>query len=101
MKVFIDAGHNFSGEDTGASGFGLREEIVSFEVADTLRMLLVDAGHEVKMSRPTVKDNVGDGSLSSSVFDRAAEANDWGAELFVSIHCNACLLYTSDERPDG
>ena len=41
------------------------------------------------MSRSTVKDNVGDGALSSSISGRAAEANDWGAELFVSIHCNA------------
>ena len=89
MKIFIDPGHNYTGEDTGASGFGLREEVVSFEIADILRMLLVDDGHEVKMSRPTVKDNVGNGSLSSSIFDRAAAANDWGAELFVSIHCNA------------
>lgn len=89
MKIFIDPGHNYTGEDTGASGYGLREEIVSFEIADILRKLLTDAGYKIKMSRSAVKDNVGDGSLSSSIFDRAAEANDWGAELFVSIHCNA------------
>ena len=43
MKIFIDPGHNYAGEDTGAAGFGLREEIVSFEIADILRKLLTDA----------------------------------------------------------
>ena len=89
MKIFIDPGHNYTGEDTGAAGFGLREEVISFEIADMLRKLLTNAGYDVKMSRSAVKDNVGGGSLSSSIFDRAAEGNDWGAELFVSIHCNA------------
>lgn len=65
MKIFIDPGHNYTGEDTGASGYGLREEIVSFEIADILRKLLTDAGYKIKMSRSAVKDNVGDGSLSS------------------------------------
>lgn len=89
MKIFIDAGHNYSGADTGASGFGLREEVVSFEIADRLRGLLESAGHEVKMSRNAVTDNVGGGALSESIRGRAEAANGWGADLFVSIHCNA------------
>lgn len=26
MKVYIDAGHNYNGVDTGAAGFGIREQ---------------------------------------------------------------------------
>lgn len=89
MKIFVDPGHNYSGKDTGASGFGLREEVVSFEIAEQLRELLTGAGHEVKMSRNAVGDNVGNGAVSSSICGRAELANGWGADLFVSIHCNA------------
>ena len=89
MKIFLDPGHNSTGGDTGAGGFGLREEVVTFEIADRLRGLLLSAGHEVKMSRNTVTDNVGGGALSSSISGRAELANGWGADLFVSIHCNA------------
>ena len=89
MKILIDPGHNYSGGDTGAAGFGLREEAVSFEIADKLRVLLEGAGHSVKMSRSAVTDNVGSGSVSASISGRAELANSWGADLFVSIHCNA------------
>lgn len=88
MKIFVDAGHNFSGADTGAQGHGLKEQEVTFSIADKLRRYLVSAGHEVKMSRNKLTENVGT-SLSESLRKRAEMANSWGANLFVSIHCNA------------
>ncbi len=89
MKIFLDAGHNFSGGDTGASGFGLKEQDVTFEIADKLRMLFQNAGHEVKMSREKMTDNVGNGTVASSIAGRVDMANRWGADLFISIHANA------------
>ena len=89
MKIFIDAGHNFSGGDTGASGFGLKEQDVTFELAEKLRLLFQNAGHEVKMSRKKLTDNVGNGTVASSITGRATQANRWGADLFISIHTNA------------
>lgn len=89
MKIFLDAGHNFSGSDTGASGFGLKEQDITFEIADKLRTLFQNAGHEVKMSREKLTDNVGNGTVASSITGRAALANNWGADLFISIHTNA------------
>ncbi|MBR5157914.1 MAG: N-acetylmuramoyl-L-alanine amidase [Clostridia bacterium] len=89
MKIFLDPGHNYSGSDTGAGGFGLREEIVTFEVANKLRELLQSAGHEVRMSRNYVTDNVGNGTIASSLNERVSMSNSWRADLFVSIHCNA------------
>ncbi len=88
MKIFLDAGHNYSGLGTGANGFGLREEVISFVISQRLRTLLEEAGHIVKMSRNKMEENVGKTSRES-INLRAKMANEWGADLFVSIHCNA------------
>ena len=88
MKIFIDPGHNHESFDTGAQGNGLEEQDVNFDIAETLRSLLVGLGHEVKMSRNTKTDSVGN-SMFTSIANRAKMANDWKADLFVSIHCNA------------
>ena len=106
MKIFIDAGHNYSGADTGASGYGLREEIVTFEIAYHLGALFRNFGYEVKMSREKVTDSVGN-SVSESINRRAELSNSWGADLFISIHCNAydgtahgteTLIYSSQSK---
>ena len=88
MKIFIDAGHNYSGFDTGAEGHGLREQDVTFYIADKLKNLLISAGHTVMMSREKLTDNVGS-SLSDSLNTRVTMANRLGMNLFISIHCNA------------
>lgn len=88
MKIFLDAGHNYSGAGTGAIGNGLKEQDITFYVADKLKSLLVSAGHKVKMSREKLTDNLGK-TASESLSLRVKMANAWGAELFVSIHCNA------------
>ena len=87
-KIFIDAGHNYSGFDTGASSNGLREQDVTYCVAQKAGERLMDAGIEVKYSRNTFQENVGN-SLSASINGRSRLANDWGADYFISIHCNA------------
>ena len=88
-KVFIDPGHNYSGGDTGAVGYGLKEQDISVKVGNKLRVLLEINGMEVKSSRVSLYDNVGDGSLNSSLSSRTSQANQWGADLFISVHCNA------------
>ena len=88
MKIFIDSGHNYSGGDTGATGNGLKEQDITFTISKKLKDLLVAAGHTVKMSRNSITDNVGR-TLSESLNLRAKMSNDWGADLFVSVHTNA------------
>jgi len=88
FKVFLDAGHNFAPPDTGAAGFGLREQDVTFEVADTVRALLEFHGIEVRMSRRNLTDILGR-TLSESLSLRAEMSNNFGADYCVSIHCNA------------
>lgn len=88
MRIFIDPGHNFSGADTGAHGNGLREQDITFVISKKLKKMFVDNGDEVMMSRNTLQDNVGK-SLMESLRKRCEMANEWNADLFLSIHCNA------------
>ena len=90
MKVYIDAGHNYSGVDTGAQGFGIREQDITYKIADKVQKRLTNKGITVKMSRNSLTDNViSGGSVSDSLRARYLAANEWKADIFVSIHCNA------------
>lgn len=88
MRICIDAGHNYSGFDTGAVGNGLKEQDITFEIADILKRLLVEKGIEITMTRAKLADNVGT-SASNSINERARIANTTRCDYFVSIHCNA------------
>lgn len=87
-KIYIDPGHNCSGADTGAVGFGLKEQDVSVQIGVLLRDMLINSGQTVKMSRDSITDTVSS-SLNGSLAYRYNGANDWNADIFVSIHCNA------------
>jgi len=87
--IFIDAGHNYSGMDTGASSGGLREEQLTWQMADKLRVALERNGFVVLMSRETMTTNVANTSIKESLNKRCELANDARAEIFISIHCNA------------
>ena len=87
-KIFIDAGHNDSGYDTGATGNGLREPDINFNIASRLAALCRAAGHTIFESRPAMNVNVGI-NASDSINQRAKLANTAKADYFVSIHCNA------------
>lgn len=78
-KVFLDAGHG--GHDPGASGNGLREKDVNLSVTLKIGNILANHGVNVRYSRTT--------DVFLELADRAARANSFGANVFVSIHCNA------------
>lgn len=88
MKIMLDPGHNYAVCDTGAVGFGLREQDISFGIAALLKPLLEAAGHEVRLTRETQQTSLGN-TENESLEKRCRPANDWGAALFVSLHCNA------------
>lgn len=80
MKIAVDAGHG--GHDSGAVGpTGLRESEAAFDIARFVRMGLDLDGHSTLLTR-TADQFV-------SLEKRCEIANDWGADLFLSIHCNA------------
>lgn len=79
-KVFVDAGHG--GKDSGAPGFGKDEAKINLEIAKKVEQKLKAKNIQVKMSRE-----------SDDVFvplgERAQLANNYGADVFVSIHQNS------------
>jgi N-acetylmuramoyl-L-alanine amidase len=86
-KIFIDAGHNDSGWNTGASSNGLREQDITFETSALLGKIL-SSDFDIKLSRATKETNLGKDN-SSSINARWSAANEWGADYFISIHVNA------------
>jgi len=77
-KIYIDAGHG--GNDPGSSGNGLKEKDVTLTIAKKVQALLKGYA-TVKMSRTTDK--------TLSLTQRTNDANNWGADYFLSIHINA------------
>ena len=88
MKIFVDAGHNYSGWNTGAIGNGMREQDITFDVSLELGRILRDHGCEVMLSRPTLQTNLGTDN-AGSINARWQMSNNWGADYFISIHVNA------------
>ncbi|MCL2371844.1 MAG: N-acetylmuramoyl-L-alanine amidase [Defluviitaleaceae bacterium] len=86
-KIFIDAGHNNSGWNTGVEAYGLREQDITYNVARLLGDMLAPQ-LEVKLSRSAKETNLGRDN-SSAINARWQAANDWGADLFLSIHVNS------------
>lgn len=79
MKIFIDPGHG--GKDPGAVGNNLQEKDVTLSVSLKLKTLLEKHGIETKLSRST--------DTYLTINERYQMANAWGADYFISIHCNA------------
>ena len=89
IKIFVDQGHNPSGPNTGAEGSGLLEQDVTYAVGVYLADLLrADPRFEVRLSRSTPEEILGT-SNATSLAERVRLANEWPADYFISIHCNA------------
>ena len=89
IKIYIDQGHNPMGFNAGAEGNGLREQDINYTVGlELYEFLREDDRFEVKLSRPTPETILGT-SNSTSLAERVNEANNWGANYFISIHSNA------------
>lgn len=80
-RVVLDPGHG--GTDPGAVGqSGLSEKDVALEIALRAAPLLArELGIDTLLTRDT--------DVFVPLEQRVAKANDFGADLFVSIHCNA------------
>ena len=78
-KVFLDPGHG--GHDNGASGNGYLEDELNLKISKLVQEKLVQKGIEVRMSRTT--------DTFLSLKERATLANNYDADIFVSIHQNS------------
>lgn len=79
--VVLDPGHG--GESDGASYGGVREKDLNLAIALRAAALLEEAGVTVAMTRTDDR--------AVDLYDRTELANGLGADLFVSVHCNASV----------
>lgn len=77
MRIVVNGGHG--GKDVGAvnPANGIKEADVNYSVGKLVEKLLLLAGRKVKF--------IQDADLAVV----CNTANEWGADVFVSIHCNA------------
>lgn len=78
-KIYIDAGHG--GDSIGAVYKGRQEQDDCLRLALAVGKLVSAQGIEVKYSRTT--------DVNPDLTGRCNEANNWGADYFISIHRNA------------
>lgn len=80
-KVWIDAGHG--GKDPGAAANGLKEKDIALAVSLAVKARLESTyeGVQVLLSRST--------DVFLELKERTDKANAAGADLLVSVHCNA------------
>ncbi len=79
MRIMVDPGHG--GKDPGAVRGRYREKDWNLDVAKELARLLKKGGFEVQMTR--------DNDTFIALSERSKKANQFKADLFVSIHTNA------------
>jgi len=98
--VVLDPGHG--GSASGAVYGGVAEKDLNLAIASQAARLLEEAGLTVLMTRRDDQD--------VSLYRRSGLANTYGADLFVSVHCNASLtnpeargVYTAaaDQQGEG
>lgn len=79
MKIAVRWGHNF--QATGCEGL-INEVIEDRKVKDSLIKYLISLGHEVLDVTP------GNMNRDNDLVYGVSRANNWGADLFISIHFN-------------
>lgn len=79
--VVLDPGHG--GSANGAAYGGVAEKDLNLAIASQAARLLEEAGLTVVMTRSDDRD--------IPLYRRSGLANNLGADLFVSVHCNASL----------
>lgn len=79
-KIFIDLGHG--GHDSGAINGSNQEKTIVLSTGLKLKKKLESTGKfEVRLSRESDK--------YLTLEERTRIANNWGADIFISIHCNS------------
>src|SRR2546428_7332644 len=82
LVVVLDPGHGGRWPHDGAHGRrGLHEKVIALQVAQKTKELLEQQGATVILTRDADED--------VPLADRVRLANEAGADLFLSIHCNA------------
>lgn len=86
MKIAIDPGHAGRNIDPGAvnPNTGLQEADVALIISRLVEQYLIGVGQEVRLTRTQWAQ-----PESDRLGYRTELANNWGADVFVSLHCNS------------
>ena len=88
--VILDPGHqNYPYLDTGASGFGLKEEDITLDICKRIKPLLEQNNIKVILTREGDYVNGGQSSVNSSLQARVKISNTIKPDIFISLHANA------------
>ncbi len=92
IKIFIDQGHNPQNPNAGAEGNGYREQDLVYVIGRELAALLnQNPNFEARLSRNDPNEILGT-TTGESLRIRVEEANEWGADYFISLHANASTI---------
>ena len=86
IRIYIDQGHNPYGFNAGAEGFGLREQDITYLVGAYLANILNADSRFTAITSRTSPDKILGYDTNSSLRTRTEQANQWGADYFLSIH---------------
>lgn len=89
MLFCLDPGHRNTTFDFGATGFGIKESVLSLEIAQKLAKKMKENGHQVVFTRE-------DENTVLSLESRVKKANQLPIDYFISIHINAYALEQSN-----
>jgi N-acetylmuramoyl-L-alanine amidase len=86
VKIYLDAGHG--GKDSGAVGNGIYEKNINLDLVNRIEAKLKEYGNvQVLQTRTT--------DVFLELTERTDKANAWGADCFLSIHCNSAGAVTT------
>lgn len=92
IKIFVDQGHNPQNPNAGAEANGVREQDITYDVGVRLAALLnANPNFEARLSRNSPTEQLGT-SNATSLQARTNAANSWGADYFISLHCNSSQI---------
>lgn len=95
IKIYVDMGHNPTNPNAGAEGFGYTEHEITYDVGLRLAALLnADPEFVARVSHDS-PDTVLGVSNATSLSTRVRDANEWGADYYISLHTNASTNATA------
>jgi N-acetylmuramoyl-L-alanine amidase len=81
FKLYLDPGHG--GSDSGAVGNGLQEKDITLDLSLRIRNILINEYQDINILMSRTSD------IGRTLSERTNEANQWGADYYLSVHVNA------------
>lgn len=83
--IIIDPGHG--GLDPGASGGGLVEKAINWDLANKLKAVLADYEADIEIVQPSCNNPAS--TSNDEIYRPPAMANELNADFYLSLHVNA------------